>query len=319
MYYVYLLLGKLNKQIYIGSANNLKKRVKEHNEGKVVSTKRYRPWILFYYEAYLNEKLSRLREKRLKYNGNALRELKKRIGLLKSSEVSKNLKSGAGFTISELLIVMGIMAVLIGFVIVNLERAERSRELQHVSTQLQQDFRLAQGYTIAGNSINFCATGSSLEYYYCNCLGEMGCCGGDGLCKNGVPLGGYGIRIASTENYTIYGDKNNSGDVDPDPNLDYQISFKDTSLKRIHISQFQLGSQSPVTPSDVNYVSVLFEPPLAKVHFYARLEGLGGLFDSSESELKLLIKSDYISGTCRIITINRISGKISESQGECSL
>ena len=93
MYYVYLLVSKINKQMYIGSTNNLKKRFKEHNDGKVISTKRYRPWILFYYEAYLSEKLARLREKRLKYNGNALRELKKRIGLLKSSRSFENDKS----------------------------------------------------------------------------------------------------------------------------------------------------------------------------------------------------------------------------------
>jgi len=50
--------------------------------GKELSTKIYLPWSVYYYEAYPSEHLVRMREKRLKQNGNALRELKKRIGLI---------------------------------------------------------------------------------------------------------------------------------------------------------------------------------------------------------------------------------------------
>lgn len=80
MYYVYVLKSELNGQSYVGSTVNLKARLKQHNDGKSISTKRHRPWKLFYYEAYELEELARLREKRLKHNGNAIRELKKRIG-----------------------------------------------------------------------------------------------------------------------------------------------------------------------------------------------------------------------------------------------
>jgi putative endonuclease len=81
MYYVYLLKSKLNGELYRGSTNDLKYRFKEHNDGKVFSTKRYRPWKLIYYEAFAEEKLARLREQKLKHNGNAMHELKKRLGL----------------------------------------------------------------------------------------------------------------------------------------------------------------------------------------------------------------------------------------------
>ena len=81
MYYVYVLKSKLMQEIYVGSTNDLKRRIKEHNNGVEISTKRYMPWVLRYYEAYFSEKLAGLREKRLKHNGNAIRELKKRIGL----------------------------------------------------------------------------------------------------------------------------------------------------------------------------------------------------------------------------------------------
>ena len=78
MYYVYLLQSLVRDETYIGSTNNLKRRFKEHNSGVEISTKRYMPWKLIYYEAYATEGLARIREKRLKYNGNAIKELKKR-------------------------------------------------------------------------------------------------------------------------------------------------------------------------------------------------------------------------------------------------
>ena len=81
MFYVYILKSKFMEEIYVGSTIDLKKRIREHNSGLEISTKRYMPWVLHYYEAYFSEKLARLREKKLKYNGNAVRELKKRIGL----------------------------------------------------------------------------------------------------------------------------------------------------------------------------------------------------------------------------------------------
>lgn len=93
MYYIYILKSILNGTYYTGSTNDLKKRLVEHNTGKVFSTKRYKPWKLLYYEAYIEEKLARLREHRLKHNGNAIRELKKRIEPQKIS-----VKSSAGFT-----------------------------------------------------------------------------------------------------------------------------------------------------------------------------------------------------------------------------
>jgi putative endonuclease len=82
VYKVYVLKSLAYNQIYIGSTNDLTRRLKEHNSGSEISTKRYMPWEVVYYEAYKIEKFARIREQRLKHNGNAIRELKKRIGLL---------------------------------------------------------------------------------------------------------------------------------------------------------------------------------------------------------------------------------------------
>lgn len=66
MHYVYALKSLNSGDIYIGSAEDLRKRVKLHNSGKVRPTKPYRPWKLIYYEAYGSKKDTAKREKQLK-------------------------------------------------------------------------------------------------------------------------------------------------------------------------------------------------------------------------------------------------------------
>lgn len=80
MYYVYVLKSEKDDKLYIGSTPDLKRRLKEHNEGKVRSTNYRRPLDLIYYEAYKDEKIARKRERILK-KGKAHMELRKRLGL----------------------------------------------------------------------------------------------------------------------------------------------------------------------------------------------------------------------------------------------
>ncbi|MFH1654448.1 MAG: GIY-YIG nuclease family protein [Pseudomonadota bacterium] len=65
MYYVYIL-HLANNQLYTGFTSDLKRRIKEHEGGKVESTKHKRPLKLLHYEAYLLESDARRREKYLK-------------------------------------------------------------------------------------------------------------------------------------------------------------------------------------------------------------------------------------------------------------
>lgn len=65
MYYVYFLRLR-NGDIYTGVAQDLKRRIREHKIGKVESTSKYLPCILFGYEAYLDKKDAWRREKYLK-------------------------------------------------------------------------------------------------------------------------------------------------------------------------------------------------------------------------------------------------------------
>ena len=65
MHYVYFL-QLVNGDLYKGSTENLKRRFAEHSEGKVSSTKNYRPIKLLGYEAYLLKSDATRREKFLK-------------------------------------------------------------------------------------------------------------------------------------------------------------------------------------------------------------------------------------------------------------
>ena len=79
MYYVYILKSEKDGNIYTGSSSNLRLRIQQHNNGKVVSTKSRRPLKLLYYEAYYSEIDARNREKYLKNGGKAKTELKLQI------------------------------------------------------------------------------------------------------------------------------------------------------------------------------------------------------------------------------------------------
>ena len=79
MHYTYVLKGSSNPPFYIGHTSDLKKRLIEHNNGKVSSTRRGIPWKLIYYEAFLNLESAKERELKLKQRGRAWQELKRRI------------------------------------------------------------------------------------------------------------------------------------------------------------------------------------------------------------------------------------------------
>ncbi len=50
MWYVYILKSTIDKNLYVGSTNNIRRRLIEHNSGKVDSTKSRMPFNL---EAYI--------------------------------------------------------------------------------------------------------------------------------------------------------------------------------------------------------------------------------------------------------------------------
>ena len=80
MYYVYVLCSTHTKELYVGYTSDLRRRLKEHLEGRNRSTRRTEgSWRLIYYEAFLEKSDAFKREQRLKEHGRARQELFKRL------------------------------------------------------------------------------------------------------------------------------------------------------------------------------------------------------------------------------------------------
>lgn len=66
IYYTYVLYSKNLNKFYIGSTNDLKRRIAEHKNGKTYTTLRMKDFKLAYYESCLSKKDAQDREKQLK-------------------------------------------------------------------------------------------------------------------------------------------------------------------------------------------------------------------------------------------------------------
>ena len=64
---------------YKGSTNDLRRRLKQHNNDEVDYTRPYLPFKVVYYENYVKEKATRLREPSVKNSGSVSVLLMKRI------------------------------------------------------------------------------------------------------------------------------------------------------------------------------------------------------------------------------------------------
>lgn len=77
-YYTYVLLSAQDNKFYTGYTGDLGNRLKEHQSGKVFSTKYRLPVKLVYHEACLDEEDARQREQYLK-SGKGKKYLKNRL------------------------------------------------------------------------------------------------------------------------------------------------------------------------------------------------------------------------------------------------
>jgi len=78
MYYVYILQSLKDSNLYVGMTADLKRRVSEHKQGKVKSTKHRLPLRLICYETYIYKKEAEKREKYLK-SSDGKKEIYKRL------------------------------------------------------------------------------------------------------------------------------------------------------------------------------------------------------------------------------------------------
>ena len=88
MYFVYLIKSVKNNSFYIGCTEDIKRRLKEHNQGKTKSIKYKIPYKLIYCEIYPNKTIARKREIELKNNSFKKKELIGRLNLLHTNNLS---------------------------------------------------------------------------------------------------------------------------------------------------------------------------------------------------------------------------------------
>ncbi len=79
MFIVYILESKVNKRFYIGYTSDLRKRIKDHNGGKNISTKSGIPWRLVHSESFKTKSEAWKREHQIKSykSGEAFKKLLK--------------------------------------------------------------------------------------------------------------------------------------------------------------------------------------------------------------------------------------------------
>lgn len=84
MYFVYILQSILHGRYYVGHTGNIDDRLIRHNEGRVRSTKNYKPWKIVYAEKYKTKGEAYKRELEIKsYKGGI--KFKKLLGLFKEN------------------------------------------------------------------------------------------------------------------------------------------------------------------------------------------------------------------------------------------
>ncbi len=79
---VYVLVSLLDKNRYIGSTTNLNRRMNEHNQGLVLSTKNRRPLQLVYFQEFTDLVEARIYETKYK-KSRGLYEKAVKSGLLR--------------------------------------------------------------------------------------------------------------------------------------------------------------------------------------------------------------------------------------------
>ena len=70
MFYVYLIQSEVDSSSYIGYTSNLELRIKQHNNGESIYSRRKKPWKLVYSEEFENKTFALKRERFLKKQKN---------------------------------------------------------------------------------------------------------------------------------------------------------------------------------------------------------------------------------------------------------
>ena len=80
MYYTYILKSINYDKLYIGSTENLRQRLGDHNSSKSNFTKSFMPWKLVYYEAHISKTFA-IKAENFYKTGQGRRQIKRKLGI----------------------------------------------------------------------------------------------------------------------------------------------------------------------------------------------------------------------------------------------
>lgn len=183
----------------------------------------------------------------------------------------------SGFTMIELMVTIGIFALITGAVLANFRSGERGESLRLAAEQLAQDIRRAQGDVLSGKTATYQEQG-------------------DAEAKEQAPISGYGIEFAlgsDAGHYALF--VMSKGGVPTTPSLSLTalpkgIVIQDIKLDGIASERLLIG----------------FRPPDAAAFF----QTVEGGFPSNAPEAVVTLRHTITDQERRII-VNRISGKVS--------
>lgn len=86
MWYTYILKSGKGRWYYVGSTNDVERRLDEHNNGKVRSTKFYQPFTIVFKKEFVREAEAREYERRIKkqriLKESIIRQIEKLCGIV---------------------------------------------------------------------------------------------------------------------------------------------------------------------------------------------------------------------------------------------
>lgn len=188
-------------------------------------------------------------------------------------------RSGAGFTLAELLVTIFIIGLISAFMIVNYRDTGKNGELNMAAQKMVSDIRLAQSFSLGLKEFNCPADLPDFP-------GGMK-----------FPDGGWGVSFDTTtqNSYFIFADCNGSGLVSAD-NIFKTVNFQ-SGVNLSNLSAYDGGG------SEIDRINTVFTPPDPKTDIKG-YKYHGNKWDDLESEY---IRINNTSNTnCKKVMVNKV-------------
>lgn len=212
-----------------------------------------------------------------------------------------------GFTLIELIIAMGIFALLLGLSLANFRRGQKMDDLKQATEEMVSNIRQVQNLGMSGKIIKVCEGGDNAGDL---CDDNSQC--NNGECKPTVPEGGYGIyltsEIGSSTNYKLYADMGPNPDMVYDPEEDVILPGPAIFNLPPRVQIYKLSKECVFHCWSLDELDIVFQPP--KPTPWANRE--------QEQEVNIFLKHDEFD-FCQRIVVNGVSGQVSEEKVDCPL